>query len=174
MGDVAPVEDDPAAGRIEQPHDAAREGRLAATGLADDPERLALVERERDAVDRPYRGNLLLEHDPLRDGEVLLDVLDDEQLAAGAHAAPTVSRSLAASRFFVSSSRWHASRWSIASGAGRKSGTTVRHTLITCGQRGLNRQPFGGLSSDGGDPGICVRRSTSTPMRGNEPSSPHV
>ena len=37
------VEDDPAAGRVEQPHDAARHRRLAAAGLADDAERLALA-----------------------------------------------------------------------------------------------------------------------------------
>ena len=40
-----PVEDDLAAGRVEQAHDAARHRRLAAAGLADDAERLALRAR---------------------------------------------------------------------------------------------------------------------------------
>ena len=41
-----PVEDDLAAGRVEQAHDAARHRRLAAAGLADDAERLALLDGE--------------------------------------------------------------------------------------------------------------------------------
>ena len=84
--DVAAVEDDPAGRRIEEAHDAARHRRLAAAGLADDAERLALADREGDAVDGLHRGDLLLEDDSARDGEVLLQVLDDEELVA-AHAA---------------------------------------------------------------------------------------
>ena len=119
------------AGRVEQPHDAARHRRLAAAGLADDAERLALADAEADAVDRLHRRDLLLEDDPARDREVLLQVLDDEQLvpdgvdscssataasairhrSADQAAAPRiVSSSLRASRSFVSSSRWQASR----------------------------------------------------------------
>ena len=45
-GDVAAHELDRAAGQVEQPHDAARERRLAAAGLADDAERLALADLE--------------------------------------------------------------------------------------------------------------------------------
>ena len=78
MRDVAAAEDDLSAGGIEQPHDAARERGLAAAGLADDAERLAFVQRQRDAVDRLHRSDLLLEDDPASNGEVLLDVLDDE------------------------------------------------------------------------------------------------
>ena len=40
-----------AAGRLEQPHDRARQRRLAAARLADEAERLALVQGERDVVD---------------------------------------------------------------------------------------------------------------------------
>ena len=48
------------------------------------PERLPTVQTvKRDAVDRLDRGDLLLEDDPAGDGEVLPDVVDDEQLAAG-------------------------------------------------------------------------------------------
>ncbi len=69
--------------RLEQLENAAHERRLAATGLADDPERLAFVETEGHAVDRLDRGYLTLEDDSPRDGEVLDEVLDDEQLIAG-------------------------------------------------------------------------------------------
>ena len=40
----------------QQPEHAAAERRLAAAGLADEPERLALADLERDAVDRPHRA----------------------------------------------------------------------------------------------------------------------
>src|SRR5205823_4024492 len=98
MRDVTAAEDDLAAGRIEQPHDAARKRRLAAAGLADDAECLPLVQRERDAVDGFHRRDLLLEDDPARDREVLLDVLDDEQLLALCH-HPTGSPVIVASSF---------------------------------------------------------------------------
>ena len=71
-----------AVGRVEQPHDAAGERGLAAAGLADDAERLALLDAEGDAVDRLHGADRLLEDDPARDREVLLDVLDDEELVA--------------------------------------------------------------------------------------------
>ena len=47
---------------------------------------LALPDRERDPVDRLHGRDLLLENDPARDREMLLEILDDEQLAAR-HAA---------------------------------------------------------------------------------------
>src|SRR6266511_66234 len=78
--DVATVEDDLAVGRVEQPHDAAGKGGLAATRLAHDPERLSRLDGEAHAVDRFHGADLLLEDDPARDREVLLDVLDDEQV----------------------------------------------------------------------------------------------
>ena len=83
LGDVAPLEDDPARGRVEQAHDAARHRRLAAARLADDAEGLALADGEADAVHGLHRGDLLLEDDPARDREVLLQILDDEELVAG-------------------------------------------------------------------------------------------
>src|SRR5207344_367674 len=71
-----------ALGRVEQAHDAARERRLAAAGLADDAQRLALAESEGDAVDRLHLRDRLLEDDPAGDREVLLDAVDDEELVA--------------------------------------------------------------------------------------------
>ena len=49
--DVDPVEGQLAGGRLLQPHQHPAQSRLAAAGLADDAERLALVELEGDAVD---------------------------------------------------------------------------------------------------------------------------
>src|SRR6266404_2632757 len=114
MRDVAASEDDPPAGRVEEPHDAARERGLAAARFADDAQRLALVQRQGNAVDRLHGRDLLLEDDSAGDREVLLDVLDDEQFFATSHytvSTSIVSRSFVASRSFVSSSRWHASKW---------------------------------------------------------------
>ena len=104
--DVAALEDDLAARRIEQLHDAARHRGLAAAGLSHDAERLALLQREADAVDGLHGADLLLEEDPPRHGEVLLHLLDDEQIVGHqAVSAITVSLSRATSRAFVSSSR---------------------------------------------------------------------
>src|SRR5204862_7400360 len=50
-GNISAVELDGAAGWLHQPQHAARHRRLAAAGLADQPERLALGHRETDAVD---------------------------------------------------------------------------------------------------------------------------
>ena len=49
---VHPVEDELAGRRLLQPHQHPTQGRLAAAGLPDDAERLALVELEGDAVER--------------------------------------------------------------------------------------------------------------------------
>src|SRR5262249_44006908 len=48
--DVSAVEQDLPARRLEQPEEAPAEGRLAAAALADQPERLARVEVERDVL----------------------------------------------------------------------------------------------------------------------------
>ena len=60
--------------RRQQAHDGPRQHRLARAGLADDAERLALVERERDALDGPERA--------AAGGEGDVEVLDLEQAGA--------------------------------------------------------------------------------------------
>ena len=69
---------------------------------------------EVDAVDGLHGGDLLLEDDPSRDGEVLLQPLDAQELVGHRHlpAVPASTAALrrAASRLFVSSSRKHACR----------------------------------------------------------------
>ena len=55
------LEHDVAGCGFEQPDDAAPERRLAAARFADEADRLALVDRERDAVQRMHRRDLPLE-----------------------------------------------------------------------------------------------------------------
>ena len=52
LGEVDAVIEDLAGGRPLEPQDAAAGRRLAATALADQPQRLAAAKREVDAVDR--------------------------------------------------------------------------------------------------------------------------
>src|SRR6185369_11682003 len=81
LADPLAVEADVAGGRLEQPHDAAAERRLAAAGLADQAERLALGDAQRDVVHGMHAGDLAREH-ALPDREVLLQALDlDERVA---------------------------------------------------------------------------------------------
>ena len=85
------------------------------------------------------------------------------------------SEAVAASRSFVSSSRWQRCEWSVSPVTPAQLGQLLAcRSSITYGQRGWKRQPRGGLSSDGGWPGIWVSRSTSASRRGSEPSRPHV
>ena len=56
VGDAATKHADVALIGLDQPEDAARHGRLARAALAHKPERLARVDRERDAVDSDHVG----------------------------------------------------------------------------------------------------------------------
>ena len=72
----------PAVG-FSRPHQQLGQRGLAAAGLADDAERLALLQLEADAVDRLDRADLLLEDDAAGDREVLDQVLDpDDRLGS--------------------------------------------------------------------------------------------
>ena len=65
-----------ARGGVEQTHHDARERGLAAAGLPHQAERLARIDLEVDAVDRVHVADVVLEQDPARDREVLLQPLD--------------------------------------------------------------------------------------------------
>jgi len=81
LGDVLAVEPDGARGRLVEPRERPSEGRLATAGLADDPERFALVEREVhavDGVDEPLVAEQPVD-EPLLDREVLLQPLGLEE-----------------------------------------------------------------------------------------------
>jgi len=70
------------AGRPGELQDRLARGALATTGLTHEAERLATLYRERDVVHRLHVGDLPLEDQARRDGEVDLQVLNfDERLA---------------------------------------------------------------------------------------------
>jgi hypothetical protein len=78
MLDGRPLEDDLAVGRLEQTHERPAEGRLAATRLTDESERLPQANGKAHIVDGVHTRDLALE-DALADREVLLDVPDLEE-----------------------------------------------------------------------------------------------
>src|SRR5439155_24074957 len=75
---IAALEHHTPARRPLELQDATARRRLAAARLAHQPERLAAMERERDAVDRAHDPTRTAEH-PAADGEVLDDVPDLEK-----------------------------------------------------------------------------------------------
>ena len=74
MRDVAALQLDRPARRLEEPDDAIRDGALSAAGLADEPEQLARGNRERDAVDRVHDA---APTEQLPPGVKVLDEIDD-------------------------------------------------------------------------------------------------
>ena len=178
-----------AVGRLEQPHEAAPDGRLAAAGLAHQAERLPSLtasETSSTACTGPPRGSGALLH-----REVLLDVLGREQGAV----RRCVTRLSARGRLVVlmrptpcprswtcgltlsarSRDRRAAQVEVIRRGrSAPRAGSSV-HLSKACGQRGRKRQPCGRRISDGGDPVIENSRSGfGRSSRGIEPSSPQV
>ena len=118
------------------------ERRLAAAGLTDQPERLARVDLEIDAVDRVHVADLLLDEDAARDREVLLR--SPSSLTSGVRSVRACRRSpwrrLATSCARASllgadrapsraSGRWHADAWSrpTAAAAGPRSCRPSKH-----------------------------------------------
>src|SRR5215211_6900732 len=67
LRDVLAVEDDPPGRRRVQPQDRAADGGLAAAGLADEPERLAAVDGQRDTVDSLDVSDVPVEHEAALD-----------------------------------------------------------------------------------------------------------
>src|SRR3954453_3842766 len=77
--EVVALEQDASGGRPVELDDRSAGRALAATGLADEPERLAATEGEADAVNRADVADVALDQDPDRDREPDLEVLDREQ-----------------------------------------------------------------------------------------------
>jgi hypothetical protein len=92
IGDVLAVEADPARRRPVQPEQRPADRRLPASRLADEAERLAAANVERDVVDGANVAHVPVEHDPRPDREVHLQVLDLDQVAVGAHSSTVHSR----------------------------------------------------------------------------------
>src|SRR5439155_3111968 len=77
--------------RLQELHDAVPGRRLARSGLADQAERLALSDLERDVVDGAHVVDRPLDQPALAHGEVLLEPFDDDERPSRGHLAPTSS-----------------------------------------------------------------------------------
>ena len=83
---------DAARGRLDEPQDAASDGRLARSRFADQAERLAAADAEADAVDRfDLRDDA--REDAALDREVLVEIADDEERLADAERGSASARS---------------------------------------------------------------------------------
>ena len=81
VGDIRPVEHDPAAGWLDQAQERPSHGRLAAAGLPHQAQRLATPDVEAHVVDRLHLADLALQ-DPAAQGEELGQMLDLDQRSA--------------------------------------------------------------------------------------------
>ena len=75
-------------GRLVEPQERASDRRLAASGLADETERLAAPDDEVDPVHRLDVPDVAVEHDPALDREPDSEVAHLDERCADAHAAP--------------------------------------------------------------------------------------
>ena len=82
LRDVLAVEHDPSVRRLVQPQDGAADRRLAAARLADEPDRLAAVDRQRHAVDGADVADVPVEDEAALDREVDLELVELEQRPA--------------------------------------------------------------------------------------------
>src|SRR6185437_11723512 len=97
LGDVLAVEADPARSRAVEPQDRPSERRLAAAGLADEADRLASPDRQRDTVDGLHVAHVPVEDDPARQLEPDTHVVDvdERRLVRRDRHAGAASRKLA-------------------------------------------------------------------------------
>src|SRR4051794_13702896 len=131
--DVLAVERDRAAGRLVEAHDRAARRALAAARLAHEPQRLALAEREGDAVDRAHVADVALADHALGDAEPDLEVLHLEQRLLG-HAMPSgISAPASTSAASVASSSSSPS----GAGAGTHPSRSGRPAAASSGRGGL-------------------------------------
>ena len=178
--DVGAVEADRAARRLVQPHEQPAERRLPAARLADDAERLAAPDLERDAVDRVDELAVPRRTEVERTGKCLT--------------RSTASRSTGAAPFPVMRSPAPARRRATPPAApaapqgrdGRRPrwpGADALEQLRPgraaarsgAGSAARTGSPRRGARSDGGAPGIAAsRRTRGRSTRGIEPSSPQV
>src|SRR4029453_1944421 len=79
VGDVLAVKEDPARRRLVEAQDGAADGRLPAPGLADEAERLAPLDFQRDVVHRLDVTDVAIEENAALDREIDLQVLERNQ-----------------------------------------------------------------------------------------------
>src|SRR4029077_14942069 len=101
LRDVLTVEVDRSLGRLVEAGERVAAGGTSAARLADEPDGLTFLDRQRDVVDRPDVADVTVENEPALDREVDLEVLELDEWA-GAVRRPR--HAVAASR-----SRCHAS-----------------------------------------------------------------
>jgi hypothetical protein len=116
IGNVPAVEDDATRGRLVEAQDRAADRRFTATRLADEADRLAAANLERDVVDSADVPDVTIEHDAALDREPNAKVLELDKVAVDAHA-------VAAARV-----RSHSS-----TGAGLKHATLCPRSISTSG-----------------------------------------
>ena len=152
-----PVEEHAAGGRPVEPEEEPRERRLARAGFADQPERLAAADLERDAVHRPNHVTVACGSDPEMPVQVFRG---DERLGRSRRDQPgpllgQVTRGPDGRR---------SARGAAASRCGSRSSAY--------GQRGWKEQPDGSSCGRGGWPPIAaIGASTSSSSRQIAPSS---
>jgi hypothetical protein len=160
---VAAVEADDAAGRLfEAEHELGR-GRLAAARLADDPERPARLDRERNAVDRSYDPAL-----PAKDAAARLEMLAERRrLEQRHHAAPLATRLSAVTATPRMPTGSVSQQRVVRPSSGKNSGGgAARHSATARTQRGAKAQPGGIAARSGGWPSIAVSRWSLSLIRG--------
>src|SRR5262245_26184599 len=161
-GNVLALENDAAGGRIDQAQDQAPDRGFAASGLADEAQRLPSLQRERDAVDGLDLGNRALQQAATH-REVLFEVADCQELSVR-HAART-------------SATLRQAAWCVGAPAtGASAGCCCRQAAMAKLQRGAKAQPRIGSRNDGTMPGISLRRLTRARAlpRAMEASSPRA
>jgi hypothetical protein len=168
LGEVAALEEDLARRRRLELQDAAPRRRLAAARLADQPQRLAAADRERDAVHRAHEAAAAAE-ESAADLEVLHEIADFEEHVAHVR-PPTGSRRATPTR----SASQHAETCA-APPTGRRGGVSTTQRSTRNAQRGANAQPPGSRERSGGWPSMGSRRARrGSSRRGTERSSPSV
>src|SRR5262249_26312071 len=158
------LEEDLALRRLVHAREQAGDRALPAAALSDERDDLSPADREVDVVDRVQH----LPREELADAEVARQALGaQERLAHDERSAAAAASAGSA----PSSYRMQRTR---SPSTSSRAGATARHSSVTSGQRGENRQPTGGQRRFGGDPGIPVRCTFSPWIDGNACSSPRV
>ena len=186
VADVAAEHDDLPCRRRDEVEDLQQRGGLAAAGLADEAERLALADVEVDPVDGVDGADPALEHRALHQREVPSQSVEAQHLRrslAGQPRRAAARRSRAAGRCrrrprlpaAISPLRMHAAQVPGRGRLERAPARPSRQASMTIGQRGANGQPGGRLTSDGGLPSIGTSADFSaSSRRGTAPSRPIV
>ncbi len=158
-GDVLAVEDDASAGRLDGAQHEAAGRRLAAPALAHQPERLARLDREADAVDRAHERGVGANagEQPCGSGKCL--ARSSTSSSGAIHAGPPRA-SDAAWLALPFPTRWQAA--TCPAPARHSVGTSAAQRGSANGQRGWKRQPEGSAVSPGITPGMAPSRAPSS------------